>query len=94
MTRAFHLVVIFSFFAVPCFAGQGTIQETDTQIIIEYWGGTDDVKAAEAHKAELQAQALEDKKNEELRKQQEEARAKLHAEKMARAVRNTAARGY
>jgi len=94
MTRLFFLVVLFAVVALPCFAGQGTIRETDTQIIIEYWGGEDDARAAEAHRAELKAEAVEEKRNEELRKKQEDSQIKSHEEKMTRAARKAAARGY
>ncbi|GFE62126.1 hypothetical protein [Geobacter sp. AOG2] len=93
MARMFFLLVLFFVIAVPCFAGQGTIRETDSQIIIEYWGGEDDAKTAEARRAELKMQALEEKRNEEERKKQEEARIK-HEQQMELAERRAKARGY
>jgi hypothetical protein len=42
-------------------AGQGTIRETDTEIVIEYWGTDDDRKTAEELKAEREKKEAEEK---------------------------------
>jgi hypothetical protein len=56
MARIFLQLVVCAALALPTHAGQGTIQETDTQIIIEYSGGEEDVKAAKAKEDALEIQ--------------------------------------
>ena len=87
MKTKFILAIIFFTVALPAHAGQGTIQETDTQIIIEYSGGEDDVKASETRQKELDIQRkaeqeeIKKKDEEETLQQQKLERAKLKGAK-------------
>ena len=81
MKTKFILAIIFVTFSLPAHAGQGTIQETDTQIIIEYSGGEDDVKASETRQKELDIQRKAEQ--EEIKKKDEEET--LHQQRMERA---------
>jgi len=71
--------VILIIMAHSAHAGQGTIRETETEIIIEYSGSEEDEKAAKVREAELdkernaaQVQEIEQIKKEEKVKIQEE----------------------
>jgi hypothetical protein len=89
MMQKFILVVLYAALALPAYAGQGTIQETDSQIIIEYSGGDDDVKAAKAQEEEREVQRQADQA--ELKKK--EAEEQRHQERMEKAKRKGALRG-
>ena len=66
-------------------AGQGTIRETDTEIIIEYSGGADEVKEVEKRKADEAVQekasddALQRREQIERERAEREADEKRHA---------------
>ena len=81
MKTKFILAIIFVTFSLPAHAGQGTIQETDTQIIIEYSGGEDDVKASEVREKDLEIQGKAEQ--EEIKKKDEEE--VVHQQRMERA---------
>jgi uncharacterized protein YggE len=89
MTRKFIQIALCAALALPAHAGQGTIQETDTQIIIEYSGGEDDVKATKTREAELEIQRKADQA-ENKKKEDEEA---IHQQRMERAKRKGASKG-
>jgi hypothetical protein len=89
MTRKFIQIALCTVLALPAHAGQGTIQETDTQIIIEYSGGEDDVKATKSREAELEIQRKADQA-ENKKKEDEEA---IHQQRMERAKRKGASKG-
>jgi basic membrane lipoprotein Med (substrate-binding protein (PBP1-ABC) superfamily) len=89
MIQKFILVALCAALALPAHAGQGTIQETDTQIIIEYSGSDDDVKAAQIQHEEVQKQVQEE--DAEIKKK--EAEEQRHQERMEQAKRRAANRG-
>ena len=66
--------------ALPAYAGHGTIQETDSQIIVEYSGDNDEIEAYKVLKAEEEKKAaLEARAKEKVQLFQQE-RAKMRAE--------------
>lgn len=69
MKNVFYLAACFSLLGLPAHAGQGTILETDTQIIIEYSGSDDDMKAAAIQREERQKQEAAAVEKEERTKQ-------------------------
>jgi hypothetical protein len=89
MTKRFIQVAICAALALPAYAGQGTIQETDTQIIIEYSGGEDDVKAVKAKEEELESQ----RQAEQATNKKKEEEEKLHQQRMEKAKRKGALKG-
>ena len=89
MTRKFIQIALCAALALPAHAGQGTIQETDTQIIIEYSGGDDDVTAAKTREAELEIQRKAEQ--EEMKKKEDEET--IHQQRMERAKRKGALKG-
>ena len=70
MTRKFIQIALCAALALPAHAGQGTIQETDTQIIIEYSGGEDEVKETKTRETELEIQQKAEQ--EEMKKKEDE----------------------
>ena len=93
MRQLFIQLLLVAVFVVPAFAGQGTIQETATQIIVEYSGGEEGAKAARARDAELEKQGQEENATEERKRKEEEERAKLHEQRMENAARKAERRG-
>lgn len=89
MTKTCILFALCAALAQPAHAGQGTIRETETQIIVEYSGGEDDVKAAKAHQEELQKQVLA----EDIEAKKKEAEEQRHQEKREQANRRATVRG-
>jgi hypothetical protein len=87
--RIIKLILLQAVLTFPAYAGHGTIRETDSQIIIEYSGGEEDVKAARAHDAELEKQ----RQDEESKKAEEDEKAKALKAKMENAARKGARRG-
>ena len=86
MTKIFVLTVVCAVFALPVHAGQGTIRETDTQIIVEYTGGDEDVKASKAREEELESK----RQVEQAEIKQKEETDKINQEKLEKAARKGA----
>ena len=60
--KTFFYLALFSLFALPAHAARATIVETDTEIIVEYYGNEDDRQAALKQREEQEqklAEALE-----------------------------------
>lgn len=91
MAKKFMLFALCAALALPAHAEQGslTIQETDSQIIVEYSGGPDDVKAAKAQEEEREIQRQAEQA--EIKKKEDEEQR--HQERMERARRKAAAKG-
>jgi hypothetical protein len=94
MTTTFFQLVLCAALALPAYAGQGTIRETETQIIIEYSGGEEGEKAAKTREEELESQRqveqAENKKREEENsvQQQRLERAKVKGARKAEQYKN------
>jgi len=67
MKNSFYLV-LFSLFAVPVFAGEATIVETDTAIIVEYSGSEEDKQATLNQIEEREKQLADEREKEEYKK--------------------------
>ena len=74
MVRILYLTVSLCLFASPVLAGHGTIRETDTEIIIEYYGDDDDRLAADATR-EAQQKEEEKRASDEIRKAKAQEKA-------------------
>jgi hypothetical protein len=59
MKQVYFLMLLAVFTSLPAHAGQGTIRETDEQIIIEYSGDDSDAKAPLKQKEELAKEGQE-----------------------------------
>jgi hypothetical protein len=81
MVRILYLTVSLCLFASPVLAGHGTIRETDTEIIIEYYGDDDDKLAADANR-EAQQKEEEKKAIDEIRKAKAEEKAAVKANRI------------
>jgi hypothetical protein len=94
MTKKFIQIALCAVLALtahtlPAHAGQGTIQETDTQIIIEYSGGEDEVKETKTRETELEIQQKAEQ--EETKKKENEET--IYQQRMERAKRKGALKG-
>jgi hypothetical protein len=91
MKKILILSALFAVISLPVHAGEGNlqIQETDSQIIVEYSGGPEDVKAAKAQEEEREIQRTTEQ--EEIKKKDDEEQR--HQERMERARRKGAAKG-
>jgi len=86
------LLVIFTALVLPlpAHAGHGTIQETDSQIIVEYSGGEDDAKTAKEHQEELEAQ----RQAEQAEVKKKETEDRVHEQKIETITQKKILRGY
>ena len=74
MVRILYLTVSLCLFTSQVLAGHGTIRETDTEIIIEYYGDDDDKLAADANR-EAQQKEEEKRAIDEIRKAKAQEKA-------------------
>ena len=81
MNRTSLIVLLLSVLPHTAHAGHGTINETNSQFVVEYEGDADEVKAANIIKA----------KEEKLQEQEEKAKAK-EAERLRKFAENSARR--
>ena len=73
--KIFIRIMLLSFLAVPAYAGQATIVETDTAIIVEYSGSEDDRQATVRQQEERERKQAEEKRKAELKKASADRRA-------------------
>jgi len=77
MTKQFIRILLGIALALPAYAGQGTIQENDSQIIVEYTGTPDDVKESPQQKEEEENKmTAEEKKAKAAQQRIERAKSK------------------
>ena len=85
MIIKFCAALLIALSALPAYAGHGTIRETDSQIIVEYFGDHDEIETYKVQKAEEEKlAALEAQAKERIQlhnQQREERRAARRAER-------------
>jgi hypothetical protein len=72
MSRISHIILLLAVLPNTVYAGHGTIRETDSQIIVEYEGDVDEVKAANV--IEEQEEKLKEQEEKEKAKEVERIR--------------------